>query len=334
VAEHRVARHRTRIRLARTTSFSRISALACVVALALAGAPSGAGAQASQSVADARAQINSTANQWFAAQTESANLDVRIRTLTKTMATMGRRVDQLRVVANARSVQLYESNSQMLDGIIGDSPIEIGRRAALIGQANSDGQHTIDALEASIADLKSQRNDLRNAEATQTQTLRYLSGRRRSLDTELMSLQEQTASVPPTEAIAVIHRTDAPATTASPTRPPAIALTSAPTPPAPPAASTGPVAPPDTGRVNPHHNDPFLACTRERESSGDYSVVSSSGYYGAYQFAPTTWNVTASHAGRLDLIGVLPSHASPYDQDQMAWTLYQWQGDAPWGGRC
>ena len=145
MAEHRVARHRTRIRLARTTSFSRVSALACVVALALAGAPSGAGAQTSQSVATPGPQIDSTANQWFAAQTESANLDVQIQTLTKTMATMERRVDELRVVANARSVQLYESNSQMLDGIIGDSPLEIGRRAALIGQANSDGQHAIDA---------------------------------------------------------------------------------------------------------------------------------------------------------------------------------------------
>jgi septal ring factor EnvC (AmiA/AmiB activator) len=171
VAEHRVAKHRILIRLSRTTFFTRVSALACVVALALAGAPSGAGAQASQSVADARAQIDTTAGQWFAAQTEAANLDIRIRTLTKTMAIMGRRVDELRVAANARSVQLYESNSQMLDGIIGDSPIEIGRRAALIGQANSNGQHTIDQLESSIADLESQRNQLRDAQANQTQTL-------------------------------------------------------------------------------------------------------------------------------------------------------------------
>ena len=86
--------------------------------------------------------------------------------------------------------------------------------------------------------------------------------------------------------------------------------------------------------MSPHHNDPFLVCTRARESAGDYSVVSSSGYYGAYQFAPTTWDVTSSHAGRLDLVGVLPSAASEYDQDEMAWALYQWQGSAPWGGRC
>jgi hypothetical protein len=76
-------------------------------------------------------------------------------------------------------------------------------------------------------------------------------------------------------------------------------------------------------------------CTRARESRGNYSVVSASGlYHGAYQFAPTTWNATASHAGRVELIGVLPSRASAYDQDDMAWTLYQWQGNRPWGGRC
>jgi hypothetical protein len=63
--------------------------------------------------------------------------------------------------------------------------------------------------------------------------------------------------------------------------------------------------------------------------------VSSNGYYyGAYQFLPTTWNSVASHAGRLDLVGVLPSQAAEYDQDEMAWDLYGWQGNSPWGGRC
>jgi hypothetical protein len=95
------------------------------------------------------------------------------------------------------------------------------------------------------------------------------------------------------------------------------------------------VTPPtDTGRVSPHHNDPFLVCTRARESGGNYGAVSSSGYYGAYQFLPSTWDVTVVHEGRTDLVGVLPSHASAYDQDEAAWALYQWQGNAPWGGRC
>jgi hypothetical protein len=57
-------------------------------------------------------------------------------------------------------------------------------------------------------------------------------------------------------------------------------------------------------------------------------------YLGAYQFLQATWNVTAAHAGRADLVGVPANHASAYDQDEMAWTLYQWQGMGPWGGGC
>ena len=87
--------------------------------------------------------------------------------------------------------------------------------------------------------------------------------------------------------------------------------------------------------MSPHHNDPFLVCIRHRESRGNYSVINPSGpWYGAYQFLSSTWNVTARHAGRLDLVGVLPSDASAYDQDEMAWSLYQWQGSGPWGGAC
>ena len=57
-------------------------------------------------------------------------------------------------------------------------------------------------------------------------------------------------------------------------------------------------------------------------------------YLGAYQFLQSTWNMTASHAGRTDLLGVPANVASAYDQDEMAWALYQWQGTGPWGGSC
>src|SRR5262249_49289139 len=89
-----------------------------------------------------------------------------------------------------------------------------------------------------------------------------------------------------------------------------------------------------SGGVSPHHNDPFLVCTRARESGGNYGAVSPSGYYGPYQLLPSTGDVTVIREGRSDLVGVLPSRASAYDQDEAAWTLYQWQGNAPWGGRC
>ncbi|MGZ8752252.1 MAG: transglycosylase family protein, partial [Acidimicrobiia bacterium] len=82
-------------------------------------------------------------------------------------------------------------------------------------------------------------------------------------------------------------------------------------------------------------DDPFLSCTRARESRSNYSVVNPSGpYLGAYQFLQSTWNITTQHAGRAELVGVPPNVASVYDQDDMAWTLYQWQGTGPWGGAC
>jgi hypothetical protein len=82
---------------------------------------------------------------------------------------------------------------------------------------------------------------------------------------------------------------------------------------------------------------PFLSCTRHHESdtSGGYHAVSASGTYrGAYQFSRSTWDNTARRVGRFDLVGMDPAVAAPADQDLLAWSLYTWQGAAPWGGRC
>ena len=79
----------------------------------------------------------------------------------------------------------------------------------------------------------------------------------------------------------------------------------------------------------------FLACIRNRESGGDYTIVNpSSGAGGAYQFLIGTWNNTAANAGRGDLVGTSPQYASPYDQDLLAAHLLQWQGRAPWSYSC
>jgi hypothetical protein len=72
---------------------------------------------------------------------------------------------------------------------------------------------------------------------------------------------------------------------------------------------------------------PFLVCTRQRESHGDYTAVSSDGTYrGAYQFDQQTWE---SVGGAGD-----PAAAPPAEQDARAAQLYAEQGSAPWGGRC
>ena len=90
-----------------------------------------------------------------------------------------------------------------------------------------------------------------------------------------------------------------------------------------------------SGSLSAHHDDPFLTCVRMRESGGNYGAVNPAGpYLGAYQFLQTTWNATANHMGRSSLVGVPPNIATQYDQDDVAWALYQWQGMAPWGGSC
>jgi hypothetical protein len=82
---------------------------------------------------------------------------------------------------------------------------------------------------------------------------------------------------------------------------------------------------------SPYHNDPFLTCIRQFESGGRYGVDSPGGlYHGAYQFHQITWNDTAWHIGRTDLVGVDPHTASVATQDDMAWALYQWRGKGQW----
>ena len=57
-------------------------------------------------------------------------------------------------------------------------------------------------------------------------------------------------------------------------------------------------------------------------------------YRGAYQFDQVTWNGTARHLHRYDLVGMRPDLAAPAVQDLLAYTLYRWQGAGHWHGRC
>ena len=72
------------------------------------------------------------------------------------------------------------------------------------------------------------------------------------------------------------------------------------------------------------------AALRHCESRGNYRAVNSTGrFFGAYQFWPDTWDSVAKrHYPRL--VGVLPSAATPQDQDRMAYALYTERGAQPW----
>ncbi len=78
--------------------------------------------------------------------------------------------------------------------------------------------------------------------------------------------------------------------------------------------------------------DQQLAELRFCESGGHqgYGTATGNGYYGAYQFLPSTWDSIASQSGRPDLVGVPPHLASPADQDAMARALYARSGAGQW----
>ena len=61
----------------------------------------------------------------------------------------------------------------------------------------------------------------------------------------------------------------------------------------------------------------WLLALRTCETGGNYAAATGNGYYGAYQFLPSTWNSIARKTGRIDLVGVMPHVASPADQDAM-----------------
>ena len=332
-----VAEHRTNTGLTRFQRATPVAALFVAFALLAVGMPTVASAQSTNDrVAATRAAIDDAANRWFAAQRDAAQLDDEITNLQQRVDGMREHVVQTQKTATARALLIYKGASSVsLGSVVGSDALDSARRAELIDRANAENRRAMDALSAQTADLALHRRDLVARRAELRKVLDSVASERRALDQQLSVLRARarreaaaTASVrlttrrtaAATRPVSSLRATQTTATVIIP------AATSAPAPSSAPASSSG--------GASPHHNDPFLVCTRARESSGVYTAVSPDGYYGAYQFATSTWDATASHAGRFSLIGVLPSRASAYDQDEMAWTLYQWQGKAPWGGRC
>jgi peptidoglycan hydrolase CwlO-like protein len=307
---------------------TRFLAVACI--FALAWVPATAGAQSTQDrVKATRNAINATAQRWFAAQNAEASINARIGEVEHALRKAEARVASVRVVATARAVDVYMGASVNYTGVLGSTAIDSARRVELIGTANAKSEDAINALTSAVGELKAQRRELLQQRAAQEKAIHAVGSERSALDHQLTSLRADLARRADSATVALPKTLSAVATSdafAAPTAPSPAPLAT--------AVASAPAAPSHAGSVSPHHNDPFLVCTRARESNGQYGVVSPAGYYGAYQFLPSTWDTTAVHAGRDSLIGVLPSRASPYDQDEMAWALYQWQGNGPWGGRC
>jgi hypothetical protein len=271
-------------------------------------------------------------NRYFAAQQVARAFDAELRTLDQKVARTRRRAEALHPLAKATAVQLYQASSQGFTALfnVADA-IESARRAELIARAGERTQARLDAYMNAADTLKRQRTEIGRAREKQARVVADLAKQQAELEQVLARAQQAYQAQLAAEARAgVLAAQKAQNGTTRAT------VAGAPTtsPPAPPTpVPVAPPAPPLAGS-NPHHDDPFLVCTRTRESAGDYGAVNLGGYYGAYQFSQPTWDVTANHAGSPRLIGVRPDQASPWDQDQLAWVLYQWQGNAPWSGLC
>ncbi|MBI2706032.1 MAG: transglycosylase family protein [Actinobacteria bacterium] len=96
-------------------------------------------------------------------------------------------------------------------------------------------------------------------------------------------------------------------------------------------APSGPGVPPIPPYTMSAAEQDFFACVVFRESSGNPSAINdSSGAAGLFQFLQSTWDATARHVGRGDLVGVNPALAPVDLQWWMAHMLFLWQGPSPW----
>jgi hypothetical protein len=294
-------------------------------------------ATATQRVAAARQQADALASRYFGALNRGAALDVEITNLEARLRDDEARASALRARASLRARQLYETGgSPLADFFNGEDPLDNARRTRLVAAANARDDSVFSDLARQNEAMRSRRKRVRDDQSRQRQVTAALRGAQTAMDAQLTAAQQALTDARAVVAVRAAQQAAASTPQPGSTQPRATPRAS------PPVIATPPIGPAPLpggggggGGGGSHHDDPFLSCTRARESHGNYGVVNPAGpWYGAYQFAQSTWNSAANHAGRLDLVGVQPNTASPADQDEIAWALYQWQGKGPWGGRC
>jgi hypothetical protein len=270
-----------------------------------------------------RAEADRAAADYFDALATSQALDTQMTEIEGRLPKLADRRRTLLGRAEDRAVAAYKRAGAQLGLVIASGDIlTAARRARWLDRLNQRDNDTFDELGRVTTELETQRQQLRDARATQTAALAELDARGRDIDAKLQAAEDRSREL----AAQAARAAQSAASAAEAPRP------------VNPSGGGGapPVAPPDyqpTPGVHPNHDDPFLVCTRAHE--GSYTSYNPAGpYMGAYQFLQSTWNGAANHAGRSDLVGVPPNTASEYDQDDVAWALYQWRGAGPWGGRC
>jgi hypothetical protein len=283
----------------------------------------GATAQTSDpSVAQLQSEVDAINSKYFSALAEYTAADVAVKDNETVVTGLKAKAARAKALARERALLAYKSSGAGLAAIVaGSDTLDAAKRAHLIDQVNQRDRSAYKSFRATAKELKAKQAALRDARARQEQSLADLKQQASALDAKLAEAQAKAQAA--AAAAQQAQQRQAAATAATTT-------TLAPKP--------APVPPPNYGGTpgtSPHHDDPFLACVRARESGGNYGAVNPAGpYLGAYQFFQATWNGAAAHAGRMDLVGVPANVATPYDQDEVAWSLYRWQGAGPWGGHC
>ena len=312
----------------------------CTAAVTLLLAPD-AHAQSTSSASDLRAEADALSTRYFAALARVQSLDNDITRSESRVEALQLRAKRARAAARERALLAYTSSGTQLSTLVeGEDTLDTARRAHLIDQVNAHDENVYEKMQLATRSLRKQQRELQATRQAQADALDALRAQGASIDAKLARAEAEeqaaaTAATAPT-TVAAAAATDPTNTTAGGVPASVATSTSTTTTTVPPP--TTPTPPPNyvgTPGTSPHHDDPFLTCVRQRESGGNYSAVNPAGpYLGAYQFMQSTWNLTATHAGRTDLVGVPANTATPYDQDEMAWALYQWQGMGPWGGHC
>jgi hypothetical protein len=302
-----------------------------VIGAGLLSAPAGADPiqDADATVQSLRQEADAAAQEYFDALSRATALDAKIAGLEAKLPDLAARRRKLRHHAERRAVAAYVRSGAQLAALFDSADaLTVARRRQLLAQLNGRDDEAFVALVKVSQRFERQRNALRDARAAQQSALDELTQRGRDIDTKLQAAVDRRNHLQAEAAAAEAARAAA-----------AAAAAATPADPVPGAAVDVPTTAPPGYKPTPgthaHHDDPFLACTRGMESGGNYSAVNPAGpYLGAYQLLQSTWNSGANHVGRVDLIGVPPNKASEYDQDDVAWGVYEWQGKGPWSDRC
>jgi hypothetical protein len=223
------------------------------------------------------------------------------------------------------TVGLYLTNqpnrTTITDAYLGMATTEVNATIATLGRDSSElatEQAAQEVVTSSAAEALGESRQARDrALATLLSEQTTLSSVKGQLAT-LVQAQEVAAQRAAEEraAAAEVAAQEAAAAAASKTA----TTTPAPSPAGPPASSTITSISPTAGPPSSLAAD--FAAIRRCEASGDYSLNTGNGYYGAYQFAYQTW-VDLGESG-------LPSAAPPATQDAAAYKLYRESGWSSW----